>query len=294
MRVVTIGTSYVDIKGFPSGTFIPAGRNAGRIEQVHGGVARNIAEDIAHMGIDSVLLSLVDDTGIGMDVIAHLKEQGICTDYIKAVPGGLGMWLAVFDDKGDVCANVSARTDMTPLCDILDAEGDELIGSADGVLIEMDLDECVMKSVFELAAKHGIGVYGVISNMTIASKRLEYIKQCACFVCNKQEAGQLFETDTSALDAGTMQRLLSEKITEMGIPCMIVTLGGDGAVYAAVDGRKGFCPAQKTQVVDTTGAGDSFFAGASVILIGGGSLDEACMTGTKLASKVISSTSNVY
>ena len=47
MAMVVIGTVFVDIKGFPDDLYIPEGRNAGRVEIVHGGVGRNVAEDIA-------------------------------------------------------------------------------------------------------------------------------------------------------------------------------------------------------------------------------------------------------
>ena len=47
MGIVVIGTTFVDVKGHPLGKYVPTGRNAGRIFEVHGGVARNIAEDIA-------------------------------------------------------------------------------------------------------------------------------------------------------------------------------------------------------------------------------------------------------
>ena len=49
MGIVVIGAVFVDIKGYPLSTYIPGGRNAGRIEQVHGGVSRNVAEDIANV-----------------------------------------------------------------------------------------------------------------------------------------------------------------------------------------------------------------------------------------------------
>ena len=49
MGIVVLGAVFVDIKGYPLSTYIPGGRNAGRIEQVHGGVSRNVAEDIANV-----------------------------------------------------------------------------------------------------------------------------------------------------------------------------------------------------------------------------------------------------
>lgn len=46
MGIVVLGAVFVDIKGYPLSAYIPGGRNAGRIEQVHGGVSRNVVEDI--------------------------------------------------------------------------------------------------------------------------------------------------------------------------------------------------------------------------------------------------------
>lgn len=47
--IVVIGAVFVDIKGFPEDIYIPNGRNAGRIEYIHGGVSRNVVEDIANI-----------------------------------------------------------------------------------------------------------------------------------------------------------------------------------------------------------------------------------------------------
>ena len=55
MGIVVIGAVFVDIKGYPLSTYIPGGRNAGRVEQVHGGVSRNVAEDIANVELRPTL-----------------------------------------------------------------------------------------------------------------------------------------------------------------------------------------------------------------------------------------------
>ena len=65
MGIVVIGTVFVDIKGFPEGAYIPDGRNAGRIEYVHGGVSRNVVEDIANMELRPTFVSIVDETPMG-------------------------------------------------------------------------------------------------------------------------------------------------------------------------------------------------------------------------------------
>jgi len=48
--IVVVGAIFVDIKGFPQDIYVPDGRNAGYIEYIHGGVARNVVEDIANLG----------------------------------------------------------------------------------------------------------------------------------------------------------------------------------------------------------------------------------------------------
>ena len=50
-------------------------------------------------------------------------------------------------------------------------------------------------------------------------------------------------------------------LEKANIDSMVITMGGEGAVYAERGGRSGFCPARKVQVRDTTGAGDAFCAG---------------------------------
>ena len=70
MPIVVVGNVFVDFKGFPEGAYIPAGRNAGRVEIVHGGVGRNVAEDIAN-----VELREVSDDGIGA-VLVFIEEVG--------------------------------------------------------------------------------------------------------------------------------------------------------------------------------------------------------------------------
>ena len=86
---------------------------------------------------------------------------------------------------------------------------------------------------------------------------------------------------------------LSMRIEQTQIARMIVTLGERGAVYASADGESGYCPPANVDVIDTTGAGDSFFAGVTIGLTYGKSLGEACSIGTRLAASVISTKENV-
>lgn len=293
MGIVVLGAVFVDIKGYPSEVYIPGGRNAGRVEQVHGGVSRNIAEDIANVELRPTFISLVDDSGAGADVIKKLKSHKVNTDYIRVTPNGMGTWLAVFGNNGDIEAAISKRPDLHPILDTLIEHGDEIFSQADSISLEIDIDKDIVKQVFMLAEKYDKPVYAVVSNMRIAVERRDFLRSTHCFVCNQQEAGILFSDDYSDKTPQEMADILAERIKAARIQRMIVTMGEHGAVYATIDGEKGICPAKKVDVKDTTGAGDAFFAGATIGLTYGKTMQEACEIGTRLAASVICTSENV-
>lgn len=293
MGIVVLGAVFVDIKGYPLSAYIPGGRNAGRVDQVHGGVSRNIAEDIANVELRPTFVSLVDNTGIGTDVIDKLNNHKVNTDYILRTPDGLGTWLAVFDNDGEVCAAISKRPDTSPLTELLEEKGDEIFKDCDSISLELDLEKETVKQVLRYAKKYGKKVFSAVSNMSIAMERRDFLQQIDCFVCNQQEAGLLFSDDYQDKTPAEMQAILVGNVASANIPSMVVTMGGAGAVYASASGESGFVPAKKVHVIDTTGAGDAFFAGVAIGLTYGKSLPDSCEIGSRLAASVICTLDNV-
>ena len=293
MGIVVIGAVFVDIKGYPHGAFVPTGRNAGSVEQIHGGVGRNVVEDIANCELRPTFLSVVDKSGISADVVQKLKNHKVNADYIRVTDDGLGTWLAVFDNDGDVFASISKRPNLLPIVDTLDEFGDEIFRDADSVVIEIDVDKEVVKRVFRLAEKYDKQVFAVVSNISIALERRDFLQSVDCFVCNVQEAGILFSEDYSALTPEELKVVLKAKVPSARIPRLIVTMGGQGAVYADMDGNCGYCPARNVPVNDTTGAGDAFCAGVAIGLTYGKNMDQACEIGAHLAASVIVTSENV-
>ena len=189
MSIIVIGAVFVDIKGYPSRNYIPGGRNAGKVRYVHGGVSRNVAEDLGNMGLEPVFLSLVDPNGVGEDVLLRLQEHGVDVSCVRQAPEGMGTWLAVFDNNNDVCASISHRPDLTPLLNLLQEKGNALFSGADSVLLELDLEESVVEEIYRLKEKYGVRIYAAVSNINIALERRAFLQQTDCFVCNRQEAG---------------------------------------------------------------------------------------------------------
>ena len=293
MGIVVIGATFVDIKGFPEDNYIPTGRNVGRVEYIHGGVARNVVEDIANVELRPTFVGIVDDTPLGTDVKLKLARHKVNTDYILTIPDGMGTWLAVFDNNGDVAGSISKRPNMLPILDLLEEKGDEIFANADSVVLEVDLDKEIVKKVFDLAEKHHKKIFALVSNMSIAAERRDFLQRFDCFICNQLEAGMLFLDDYTGKTREEMCDILCEKVTRAKIPAMVVTMGADGAVYATKNGDKGICPARKVQVKDTTGAGDAFCAGVSIGLTYGKTMAQAIEIGSMLAASVITSSENV-
>lgn len=293
MAMVVIGTVFVDIKGFPDDLYIPEGRNAGRVEIVHGGVGRNVAEDIANVELRPRFVGMVDDTAEGAEVLRKLKNHKVNTDYVAVTQDGMGMWLAVFNNGGDIAGSISKRPTPDAMLRMLEEKGDEIFADADSIVIEIDLDKELIKTVFRYAEKYHKKVYAVVANMSIASQRRDFLQSIDCFVCNAQEAGILFVCDFSGLTPEELCEELSRRVVSARIPSMVVTMGSRGAVYADMNGDKGVYPARKVKVRDTTGAGDAFCAGVAIGLTYGKTMREAVEIGTRLASSVITVSENV-
>ncbi len=292
MSIIVAGSVFVDIKGHPEGGYIPGGRNAGRVSQVHGGVARNIAEDIARAGGGTAFLGLVEEGALGQEVTDHLRDVGVDIRHVRAVKDGMGIWLAVFDDRGDVAASVSKRPNLTPLRTILEEEGDELFSGADSVLFELDLEEETVAELCRLAEKYRVPACAAVSNMSIAAERRAWLPKLRCFVCNVQELTILLPGPWEELPPEELAERMPELAAQLGLPCLAVTLGSRGAVWAEGE-RFGFCPPEPVTVADTAGAGDAFFAGVGLGLSLGRSMETACRLGSRMAGKVIGTLESV-
>lgn len=293
MGIVVIGDVFIDVKGYSTSPYIPYGRNAGTVVQIHGGVGRNVVEDIANVELEPTFISAVDDDGMGEDVIRKLDRHKVNTQYMKKAENGMGTWLAVFDHEGDVVGSISKRPDHKWIEQILDEHGDEIFKDVDSVAIEIDLDKDIVKKTFAYAEKYNKKVYALVSNMSIAIERRDFLRKTECFVCNQQEAGILFSEDYENVSPEDLADILLERIRSATISKMVVTMGDKGAVYADENGDKGVYPALKVDVIDTTGAGDAFFSGVCIGLTYGKTLREACAIGTRLSSTVICTSENI-
>ena len=286
--MLVIGGIFVDVKGFAHNQYMPLERNVGDVQVVAGGVCRNVAENLSMLGHDAEFVSMVDDNGMGAQVRGELAQLGVDVTHVIAAPKGMGMWLAILDENGNLAGSISRQPDFTALEAYLKEKGDEIIASTDGLALEFDMTAEISGLVMSLAKKHNKPVYTIVGNMGVILKHPEYLHDVSCFICNEMEAGRLFREDLTAATPEETLRALRKGSVLVGIPAMVITMGPRGAVYVDnVTGEFGYCPPMDVEVVDTTGAGDAFFTAAVAALMGGAPLSQAVQAGTRLASRTL-------
>lgn len=286
--MLVIGAVFVDVKGFSYGTYVPEGTNIGDVQMVPGGVSRNVAEDLARLGVEAKFVSMVDDTAMGRDVKTSLDALGIDTTHVLPAERGMGVWMAILDEHGDLRGSISRQPDFRALEAYLRENGEALVAECDGIVMELDMNPAIADVVMKLAIQHEKPVYVVVGNMGVILRHPEYLRRVACFICNNIEAGRLFGHDLTALSPEDMLPLLVQESRNAGIPAMVITMGAEGAVYVDhATGEFGRCPAVSVNMIDSTGAGDAFFTGTVAALNRRLPLSQAVRVGSELAARTL-------
>ena len=286
--MLVIGSIFVDVKGFARDRYMPEERNVGDVQVVAGGVCRNVAENLNRLNVPVRFVSMVDDNAMGREVRDGLAALGVDTQHVIAAEKGMGMWLAILNEKGDLAGSISRQPEFGALEDYLRRKGDEIMADTDGVVLDVDMSAGISGLVLELAKRYDKPVYSIVGNMDVILQHPEYLHDVACFICNEMEAGRLFRADLAHIPPEHMLEVLRRGSAVAGIPAMVITMGPQGSVYVDnATGEFGYCPPLPVDVVDTTGAGDAFFSAAVAALMRGEPLSQAVLAGTHLAAQTL-------
>ncbi len=291
-KTLVVGFVFVDIKGFAENGYNPVGRNLGEVRFIHGGVSRNVAENIAVCDMPVAFASLTEDSALGNDVVRRLNAVGADTQYMETVAhGGIGTWMVILDERGDVAGQISCPPDTRALEELIARRGEEMVRDCDNIILEIDTSAVIDEMILVYAKRYGKPVYTVVGNLSIIKSRPDFVAALDCFVCNEIEAGELFDCDLTQATPDEMLSVVCDNIGTLGCRAMVVTMGERGAVYYESDKAcGGMVPAIPTTLVDSTGAGDAFLSGMVMGLSRGMTLSRAVEVGTVLASDTIGTT----
>lgn len=291
-HVLVVGSAGIDVKGRPAKELEWETANLGRVRNSVGGVARNIAENLARLEVETILLTAVGKDAAGRRVVRKCEAAGINCDFVRTIPGArTGTYLALLTPEGALMAAVSDFSVIESVdVDYLQSH-QHLFEEAAMVVIDATLSQAALATVFDLADRYQVRVCVDPTNPTLAVPLCEYIPRMYMVSPNAAETTALCGLADPAHDHETATNA-ARRLVSMGAKVAVVTLGERGLAYADGSGG-GFIPAINTRVVDPTGAGDAFSGAVIFGLLNEVPIDEAMRLGVTAASLTLQSTHTV-
>ncbi len=228
-----------DAPAYERGTSNPAG-----VRLAPGGVGRNIAENLARLGIAVRLLGVVGDDLISDRLLAETEEAGVDVAGVARIHGQSGVYVALLDGAGELDTAASDMSVMDAV-DIAFVESRRsVIRESSIVVADANVPADALQRVVEIANEAGVPL--ILDPVSVAkAQRVADL------------AGKVFAVTPDAGEAAVLARAPSLVARHT-----VVTLGREGARWT--DHRKDVTidlPAGDVTVVDVTGAGDAFVAG---------------------------------
>ncbi|WP_233143966.1 carbohydrate kinase family protein [Lottiidibacillus patelloidae] len=290
-KVLIIGKVFVDIKG---SSFAPPhkdAKNVGNVIFSNGGTGRNVAQNMAVLGTEATFVTSITDDATGRGVITELEKHNVDTSSVHLVDeNGMGMWLAVLDNDGDLVTSISHQPDERHLIDAVYLQFEKDLSEYDAIIMDLDMPLEIIDDVTSISNKKQIPIYGLAAHLSEIQKNIKLLSRLTSFICNKEEAEILLHRTISNQEEAITA---AKDLAKLGAPLTIVTLSEQGCVYADLNNDEvGHIPTECITVIDSTGAGDAFFSGTVSQLIEGKNLKEAINIGMKSAKRVISCVDN--
>lgn len=285
--ILVIGGSNVDITGISGGTFIESDSNPGKITMSAGGVGRNIAENLARLGMNVFLLTAIGGDSFGSFILKECKNAGINMEFAEIFDNASSStYAAIMDDRGDLAAAVSDMEITSKIDSALLEKHRELIESAEIVITDNNINPETLGKLMDI--RDGNILFDAVSGRKL-SGAMDVINGINAVKLNSIEAGILagIEVENPA-DA----KKAADIITERNIDNIFITMGSNGSMYTSRAGRWLRKP-ELLCVSNSTGAGDAFMAGIAYGMFNGRSGAQLLQTASICASFAASSEKTV-
>lgn len=256
-RVVCIGEATMDIKAYREHE--TGGRCApGHVQFAVGGTARNIAENLARLTIESILLTVIGKDSFGNRVIQQSALGGInCTHLTVSDRERTATFLAVLDTERRVREAVTENRILEMLSPEELAANEDLLRLSNLVVADGTCTRETLVRLHEICMNRGLPLVWSAGPVSAADKLRPLLAGSLLVQANAVECEAL--TGIRPVDEASLAKG-AEALLDLGAENALVTAGPEG-LYFHYEGEGHHLPAVTKSVVDPTGAGDAYLAG---------------------------------
>jgi pseudouridine kinase len=281
--VLVIGGAGVDIVGRLKSELHNDTSNPAQIRYSFGGVARNVAENLARLGQPVRLITAVGEDESADRLLDMLVQAGVDVgSVLRSAEGSTGTYLAVFDQAGSRQIALDDMRIVSGLTSQYIRRYADLFEDASLLFIDANLPKDTLRTVMSLARQARLPVCADPTSALLAHRLRPYISRFYMITPNSSEASIL--CDPSQQVSNRRQALQAAKcLVSQGVDVAIITLAEQGLCYATSE-ISGHIPALRTGVLDPTGAGDALSSAVIFAILNGIQIDEAMRLGVSAAS----------
>lgn len=256
---------------------------ANTLTRTNGGKGGNQAVAAAQAGARVGLISAVGVDAEGDMQVADLLAAGVDVTTIARLPNlrtSLALIWVTPDGENRIIVTPGAKDAVTP-----DLVRNLPVGRPQVVLAQSEVGSAVADAAAELALQHSARF--VLSCGPVVLPSAATLRQCDPIIVNAGEARDLLE-QVGANQAVPQPSLAQALLDATGAHSAVVTLGAAGSLVAAVDQTAvAIAAAPVAQVVDTTGAGDTYCGVVAARLALGASLEDAARQAATAAAESV-------
>jgi pseudouridine kinase len=285
-RVLCIGGAAVDRKYRSLDTIRPGTSNPVQSERSFGGVARNVAENIARLGVSVSLASILGKDENGRALLEDLERLGIGTRFMAASDAhATAEYVAVLQPDGELAfglANMTIFDELTPAL-LSKINPNSQTG---WIFADCNLPSETLHALIEIARRQSLALaIDAVSTPKVARLPRDLTGVGVLFLNLDEARTYLGHTEASPDEAAT-------RLRACGAERVVLTFGENGLVAADRSGAHRI-GAVGAKIVDATGAGDALIAATLVAILQGHSLTAAARLGTAAAALTVESTASV-
>lgn len=256
-HILAVGAANMDITCATAHKLVARDSNPGRIRCAPGGVARNVAENLARLGNDVRLLSAVGDDRHGRDLLRNTRSAGVDVGACWVIAGeATSTYVSLHGPDGEMAVAVndmSILERITP--ERLESHAERLHHAA-ALLLECNLSEAALQWL--LAHARGTPVFVDTVSAFKCPRLLPWLHQVHTLKANRLEAqalwGRPLRTDAAIKAAACW-------LHAQGVQQVVLSLGERGVYWSTQGGDSGWQAPVPVPVVNATGAGDALMAG---------------------------------